>query len=59
LAFTDQGALEFREGAHDGEHEICQGRVFTGEDEVFLEELDARRATWKSQHFLQWCMVKL
>ena len=41
MAFPDQGPLEFRECPPDDDHEVDQGRVFTGEDEVFLAELDA------------------
>jgi len=40
LTFPDQGAFEFCEGAHDGEHQVGHGRVVAGEDQALFYELD-------------------
>src|SRR3546814_19431600 len=45
LAFADQGALEFGEGAHDREHEIGHRRILAGEGKAFLDEFDADALT--------------
>jgi len=44
LAFTDQGPRGLRERAHHGEHQVRQGRVLPGEDDVFLQGLDTGTA---------------
>src|SRR3546814_14927178 len=50
LAFADQGALEFGEGAHDREHEIGHRRILAGEGKAFLDEFDADALTGQSLH---------
>jgi hypothetical protein len=39
LAFPDEGAFEFGEGTHDGQHEVGHGGVLAGEDQALLDEL--------------------
>ena len=41
LAFTQQGPLEVGECAHHGQHQLSHRRVFAGELERLLDELDA------------------
>ncbi|MDQ0678650.1 hypothetical protein QFZ30_002032 [Arthrobacter pascens] len=38
-AFPDEGAFEFGEGPHHGEHEVGHGGVLPGEGQALLNEL--------------------
>ena len=40
LAFPQKGALELGKGTHDGKHQVRHRRVFPGERQSFLHELD-------------------
>lgn len=40
LAFPNEGAFEFCEGTHHGEHEVGHGGVLAGDDQAFFDEFD-------------------